>query len=190
MIILFPFDNTILYKENKSIKEIELSTSAMEEGKIKNIPIFEEELRKESKKRKWITLFQSKMLQLILPMDYNEKEKEVFIVILENIGFHNIKCKKEKIPIKKNQVFLELHKNYLNKVYLNKNQVIQEKYPYYILGNIEKTISYIISNYPFKKRFYFIGSYPHIPSLVKSLNQRNVFYYLDAKTFILKHTSP
>ena len=39
MITLFPFDNTIEYQENNAFEEFELSTRAMEDGKIKNIPI-------------------------------------------------------------------------------------------------------------------------------------------------------
>ena len=52
MITLFPFDNTIEYQENDKIEEFELSTRAMEDGKIKNIPIFESELKKNSQTKK------------------------------------------------------------------------------------------------------------------------------------------
>lgn len=190
MITLFPFDNTIEYQENDKIEELELSTRAMEDGKIKNIPIFESELKKMVKQKKWITLIRNKPLTLLLPMDYNEKEKEVFLVILENIGFHNIKTQKVKMEFKKNQIFLEIHKNYINKIYKKKTKIIHEKYPCYIFGSIENTISYIIKNHPGKKRFYFIGNYPNVKECVNHINQRNVYYYLDSNSFIIRHASP
>ena len=190
MIYLYPYENIIQYKIKEEIHEIELSTKSMEYGKIKNIPIFETELRQILKRKKWISFLQSKSITLILPLDYNEKEKEVFVVILENIGFKNIKITKQRVKIKKNGILLEIHHHYLNKIYLNKNKMICERYPYYIFHNTENTLHYITHDHGKKKRFYLFGSNPKIPHLVFELDNKNVFYYHNYKEYIINLSSP
>ncbi len=189
MIYLYPYENIIQYKEKEETSEIELSTNALINGKINNIPIFEAELKHALKKKKWITLFQEKAITLVLPLEYNEKEKEVFLVILENIGLKKIKCIKAKINLKKNKIVLEVHNNYLYKHYLNKKRIITEKYPYYIFKSAKKTIKYILDNQTKKNRFYFLGSNPKIPDLITYFNQPNLYYYTDYKEHIIKHSS-
>lgn len=190
MIYFYPYENIIQYKTKEEIKELKLSPKAMENGRVKNIPIFQSELKKICQKNKWLTIFKSKQITLILPLDYNEKEKEVFLVILENIGFRNIKWQKEKLNLKKNKVILEIHKTYLNKIYLKKKKIMIEKYPFYIFHNALKTIEYILANQEKKNRFYFLGSNSKIPAFITALNQKNLYYFQDYKEYIITHASP
>ena len=70
MIAIYLFENIIQYKEKEEIKEFIMPKKAMEYGKIKNIPIFEEYLGKLIKQEKWVTLFQSKPIAILLPLFY------------------------------------------------------------------------------------------------------------------------
>ena len=54
MIAIYLFENIIQYKEKEEIKEFIMPKKAMEYGKIKNIPIFEEYLGKLIKQEKWV----------------------------------------------------------------------------------------------------------------------------------------
>ena len=192
MITLYPYENSIQYKEKEEIKEINFSKKAMQYGKIKNIPIFENELKKEAQKRKWVTLFQTKKVHLILPNDYNEKEKEVFLVILENIGLRHIRCSKmnQYLEFKKNKIFLEVHKTYLIKTYYTKKKIVSEFFPYYLCSDAQSTIQHILNQHSIKHRYYLFGSNQNIPNMVKKLNNPNILYYQNCKNYILSVSSP
>ena len=94
MITLYLYENSIQYKDKKQIKEIEFPKEAMQYGKIKNIPIFELSLHKLIVKERWITLFKSKKVNIIIPAHYTEMDKEVLMTILNNLGITHIQYQK------------------------------------------------------------------------------------------------
>ena len=86
MIILYLYENTIQVKEKDIIKEFVLSPEAMMYGKVRNSNLFEQQLHKIVVQEKWITFFKTKKILLIVPANYEAIDKEIFTVILNNLG--------------------------------------------------------------------------------------------------------
>lgn len=191
MIILYLYDNIMQFKEKEEIKEYPFPKEAMDYGKIKNIPIFETYLQKLVKKEKWNHILKPKKYFIIIPNFYTECDKEVLTVILNNIGIRNIKFIKENklLKLKKNKVIINTHNKYLTLTQLEKNNLKSYFVPYYIFGNIEKTLDFIINNSSKKSRFYFIGNNNKFLTLMDSTTL-NLFYFYDYKTYLINQFIP
>lgn len=186
MITLYLYENTIQYKDKKQIKEIEFPKEAMQYGKIKNIPIFELSLHKLIVKERWVTLFKSKKVNIIIPAHYTEMDKEVLMTILNNLGITHIQYQKETnlYNFKKNQIYLNIHRRYLimlKKEYKKTNSFI---YPFYIFNTLENTLKYILNKEKTSK-IYLLGSNDNIPNIVNKLKQERIFYYHDYKNHLI-----
>lgn len=192
MIILYLYDNVIESKEKEEIKEHLFPKEAMDYGKIKNIPLFEAHLKTVAKKEKWVSFITSKKLFIILPNYYNECDKELLNTILSNIGVKNITFFKENnlLSLKKNNIFLNVFKKYLVITKRTKKKISSEVIPYYIFGNVEKTIDFILTKNEKKGRYFFIGNNDHIPELVERKKQPNLYFYSNYKTYIINLISP
>ena len=191
MIAIYLFENIIQYKEKEEIKEFIMPKKAMEYGKIKNIPIFEEYLGKLIKREQWVTLFQSKPIAILLPLFYEEVDREILTVILNNLGIKNIKYKKELslYDKKNNQLILNVHINYITVYYQHKGIAIKRFYPLNIYVNIEEAIKNIQKNYK-NTTIYFLGSNPKLTILIKKLNSHRCFYYQNHRTILLEKYIP
>lgn len=192
MITLYLYDNVIQSKEKEEIKEHVLPIKVMDYGKIKNIPMFEKHLKMIAKKEKWVKLVTSKKINIILPNYYNECDKEILNAILVNIGFKGITFTKENhlISLKKNSNLINVFNKYLVITKRSKNSINSEVIPYYILGNLEKTLEFILSKKTKKSRYFFIGNNDRIPELIEQKKSPNLYYYFNYKTYIINQISP
>ncbi len=192
MIIIYLFDNVIQYKEKEEIKEFTMPKNAMKYGKIKNIPIFEKELDKLIKKEKWGILFRSKTIHIILPVHYDEIDKEILTVLFNNNGIKNIKYTKEinLFDLKKNQIIINIHSAYLTTVEKRKKNIAIYFYPFNIFDSLENTLSFIFNKYSKKIRYILLGSNENIPKIAKKSNNKQLFYYQEYKRYIVKKYIP
>ena len=183
MIILYPYENVIQYKE-KEIKNFVVSKGAMQYGKIKNIPIFEKELKKLIKKEHWVTLLKQKNVVLITPSHYTEMDREVFTVILNNLGIKNIKYKKESALLekKKNTVLINLHETYATVI---KKEKVQTSlfYPLNIFSSLDSFLDFLMIS-P-NKRYIFYGTNENIFAKILERKQPNVFYYQNKNDYLI-----
>lgn len=187
MITLYLYENTIQYIEKEEIKEYHMSKKAMSYGKIKNIPIFEENLNKLIKKEKWSNLFHAKKINIITPTHYEEIDKEVLTVVLNNNGIKEIEFIKEinLLDIKNNQIIINLHKTYLTLVKQEKGNIKNYFYPLNIFKNTEEALNYIIKKYSKKFRYIFLGSNENIPILLEKIMNNNIFYYNELRNYLI-----
>jgi len=192
MITIYLYENIIQYKEKEEIKEFIMSPKGMKEGKIKNIPIFEENIGKLIKKEKWSTLFHSKELMVILPIHYEEIDKEILTIVLNNNGIRHIKYKKENnlIEMKKNQIIINLHHTYFTLTKKEKDKIKNYYYPLNIFPSIEEALKYVIKQSSKKCRFHFIGSNERLPKIIEKIVDQNIFYYNNFKTFLITKYIP
>ena len=191
MVAIYLFENIIQYKEKEEIKEFIMPKKAMEYGKIKNIPIFEEYLSKLIKQEKWVNLFQSKPIAILLPLFYEETDKEILTVILNNLGIKNIKYKKELsiYDKKNNQLILNVHTNYITVYYQQKCAGIKRFYPLNIYHNIDEAIKHIQKNYK-NTTMYLLGSNSKLANLIKKIDSHRCFYYQNHRTILLEKYIP
>lgn len=192
MITIYPYENSIQYQEKTEIKEFIMSPKSMQYGKIKNIPIFEENLSKLIKQEKWVTLFKSKSIRIILPIHYEEIDKEIITVILNNLGIKNIKYIKETnlLEIKNNQIILNVHETYITMIKKSKKNTINYFYPANIFPSIEHIIKNIIKENSSKYRYIFLGSNTNIPKMIENQENNNLFYYKNYKNYYLTKYIP
>jgi len=190
MVTLYFYDNIIQYKEREEIKEYILPSNAMDYGKIKNIPIFENCFKKLALQEKWLGIFQKKNITVILPNHYNEMDKEVIDAVFYNIGLKVVKYMKENklYNLKNNQVILNIHQKYLTYISKQKNKIIVEVYPFYIFNNLNSTLNFILKNKPSKNRYFCIGNNHNIPHIVDMKNVSNLLYYRDYSEHLIKKT--
>lgn len=189
MITLYLYDNIIQYKEKEEIKECPLSEEALEYGRIKNITLFETQLEKLAKQKKWLSLFKSKKIQIILPFYYSDCDKEVLTVILQNIGFQNIKLKKEGqcINLKKYQIICNIHKKYLVLYKFQKEPML---YPFYLFSGMKNTLEFILKKNSRKFQYILIGNNPKIIEYAEQKKDSNICYYQECKEYIIKQRIP
>lgn len=189
MITLYLYDNIIQSKEKEEIKEHILPEEALDYGKIKNIFLFESHLEKLAKKEKWLTLFKSRKLIIILPSNYTSCDKEILNVILQNIGFQNIKfiCEKECLNLKKDQIIAIVHKKYL--VTLKKDSDPMT-YPYYIFQNMKNTLDFLIKKNSKKYHYILIGNCCKIIEYAESKKTNNIHYYQEYSEYIINNAIP
>jgi len=188
MVTIYLFENIIQYKEKEEIKEYSMPTNAMKYGKIINIPIFESAFNKLAKKEKWICWYKSKSMTIILPVHYEETDKEVLTVVLNNIGIKKITYKKEIniLNIKNNQKILNIHENYVTTIEQKKGNKKIYFYPTNIFLNTESLISFILKNDKSKYRYYILGSKKNISKVVETINKTNIYYYKKSRTQIIE----
>jgi len=192
MITLYLYENIIQYMEKEEIKEYIINENAMSYGKIKNIPQFEEALIELIKKEKWSTLFYSKKIRIIIPIHYEEIDKEILTTLLLNNGIKHITYKKESslLELKNNQVILNLHQNYLTMLKKTRGKTEKLFFPTNIFQTPENMIKYIIENNSKKYRYYFIGSNKNISKIVNNLNDNRLFYYCNNHVYLMKKLIP
>jgi len=192
MITLYFYENIIQYKEKEEINEFIISPKAMQYGKIRNIPLFEEKIGELIKKEKWNTLFHKKELTIILPIHYEEIDKEVLNTILNNYGFNKVKYIKEinLLELKKNQTIINLHEKYFTLIKNKDNNKKCYFYPINIFGTIEESLKYLKTNSTLKERFFFFGSNEKLPQIIDKILDSNVFYYSNYKTYLISKCIP
>ena len=188
MIILYPYENVIQYKEQE-IKNFVVSKNSMQYGKIKNIPIFEKELKKLIKKEHWVTLLKPKNIVLIIPSHYTEMDKEVFTVILNNLGLKNIKYKKESTLLekKKNTIYINLHETYATVIKKEKVQTTLF-YPLNIFSSLDSFLDFIIVSQ--NRRYLFYGTNEDVLNKILERKQANVFYYQRKEEYLISKYLP
>ncbi len=186
MITIYLYENTIQYKENEQIKKTVFPKESMAYGKIKNINLFEQTLYKFINKEKWITFLKTKKIQLIIPGDYENVDKEILLTILNNLGLTHITCYDEKnlYPINKNQIYINVHNNYLLLTKKKSKKNITINYPFYIFNGFKNTLNYILKKYK-NNYFYLYGSNEQIPTFVIKLQNKKVYYYQNYKNYII-----
>ncbi len=192
MITLYLYENKIQYMEKEEIKEYTISKKAMKYGKIKNIPLFEEELIKLIKKEKWSTLIYSKKIKIILPIHYEEIDKQILTSILKNNGIKIISYVKEStlFNLKKNQIIINIHDNYFT-ILKKKNNKIEKNYvPTMFFKSLKQIIKALLENNSEKYRYYFLGSNKEIITIIKELENRKIFYFNNASTYLLEKEIP
>lgn len=184
MVILYPYENVIQYQEKEKIKTFVFSKNAMQYGKIKNIPIFERELKKLVKKEHWISLLKQKEIVLITPTHYHEIDREVFTVLLNDLGLKNIKYKKESALIekKKNTVFIHLHETYAMVIKKEKNQVTLF-YPLNIFSSLDHFFDFLLIDS--NKRYIFWGTNKEMIKKITERKLANVFFYQNLENFLI-----
>lgn len=192
MIDIYLFDNIIQYKQKEEIKEFIMPKNAMKYGKVKNIPIFEKQLEKLAKKERWLTLLKARKIHIILPSHYNEVDKEVILVIFNNIGLKKIKCNKELnyLELKKNQILINVHNDYLTLLRKEKNKIITGIYPYDIFENFNHTIEYILKKFSTKYRYYFLGNNNIFIKFIETKKQKNLYYFQNHNEYIINKILP
>lgn len=192
MITLYFYENKIQYMEKEEIKEYKVSQKAMQYGKIKNISLFEEELAKLIKKEKWSTLISSKKMRIILPIHYEEIDKEIITTLLINNGIKKITYIKENslFDLKKNQIIVNLHDNYLTILKKTNNKITKEFIPVGFFKSLKNLIKNLLENNPEKSRYYFLGSNKEIKKVIKELRKNNIFYFNNNSTYILEKGIP
>lgn len=192
MITIYLYENIIEYKEKESIKEFIFPKEAMEYGKIKNIPIFEETLKRLIQKEKWNKLLFSKTIHIILPLHYNELDKEILTVLLNNNGIKNIRYMREihLLDLKKNNIIINLHNTYLTLIKKEKQKTIILFYPINIFKNIQNTLDYILKNNKQNTKIFFLGSNKNIPSIVLSQKNNKLFYYKNHRNYLITKYIP
>lgn len=186
MITLYFYDNIIQYKEKEEIKEIALPEEILDYGKIKNIYLFETYMEKLAKQKKWLSLFKTKKITIILPVTYSDCDKEVLSVILQNVGFQNISYKREEesLHLRKNQIICNIHKKYL---VVYKKDTDTSFYPYYIFLNMKNTLEYIVKKSSKKYQFILIGNHPKIMDYAE---KNKLCYYQNYQEYIIMNTIP
>lgn len=186
MITLYFFDNIIQYKEKEEIIEIVFPEDVLDYGKVKNISLFETNLEKLARQKKWITLLRTKKITIIIPSYYSECDKEVLTVIFQNIGLQNINFKKEEecLNLRKNQIICNIHKKYLM---LYKKDSEPLLYPFYIFLSMKKTMDYILRKTSNKYQYILIGNNSKI---IDYAEENNLCYYQDLKEYIIKNITP
>ncbi len=191
MILIYPYENVIQYKEKGIIKEYTVSKKAMQYGKIKNIPIFEYEIGKLIKKEHWVTLLKSKKITLILPIHYNEIDKEIFTVLLNNNGIKNIKYKKETSLLEKknNKVIINIHKTYCNIVETKEN-ASYKFLPLNIFSSQDDFLKFLLIHYSKETQFLLYGSNEEIITIIKKKRVQNIFYYNNPKNYLITKYIP
>lgn len=187
MITLYFYDNIIQYKKKEEIHEFYLPKNCMKYGKVTNIPIFEQTINLFVTKHKWNSLFKTKKILLILPMNYTESDKEIITVILNNVGLKEIFYKKESnfFVLKKNDIILIIHQEYLLSIEKKKNQVISLCYPYCLFLSMENTLRYFINHHSSRYRYFLLGNNSNIPNLYKLYVDKSIFYYYNYSTYII-----
>ncbi len=192
MITLYLFENIIQYKEKEEIKEFVFPKKAMKYGKIRNIPLFEKKLEELVKKEKWVSFFQTKQITIILPLHYEEIDKEILLMLLNELGFKKTKTKKEinLYKRKNNQVILNIHNSYATLFVQKKGKTIKKFYPTNIFFNVEKMLNFILQNYENESLFHIMGSYPNMKTLVKNLANTKCLYFKNSRTYLLEKYIP
>ena len=192
MVTLYFYENIIQYMEKEEVKEYEVSKKAMSYGKIKNIPLFENEIANLIKQEKWCTLLHSKKITLILPLHYEEVDKELMTTILNNNNIKSINYKKESnlFPLKKNQIIINFHENYLTSLQKIKNKIEKKFIPTNIFQSSESMIKYLIENSSEKSRFYFLGSNKNISKLIRKIHNNRLFYFQNANDHVIQMLIP
>ena len=188
MIEVYLYENVMQYKVKEVIKEFVFPKNAMYYGKIRNIPIFEETLYKLVKKEKWNQFLKPKNITVILPSHYQEIDKEMLTVLFQNVGIKSIKFKKEinLLPLKNNQVYLNVNQNYILGIIRKKNRVDKRFFPVNIFNSVENTIKHILKVYGDSVRYYLYGTYSSIEKLPIKYNKKDIFYFRNSNHFLLR----
>jgi len=192
MITLYFYENIIQYMEKEEIQEYKISPKAMKYGKIRNIPIFEEEFSQLVKQEKWSTLFHTKKIRIILPLHYEEIDKEILTSILNNNNIKQITFQKEinLFQLKKNQIIVNLNETYLTLIKKAKRKTEILFFPTNIFQSTENMLKHIIENNSEKSRFYFLGSNKNISKLITKINNNRLFYFQNASQHIIQKLIP
>ncbi len=191
MITIYPYENVIQYEENEKVQEFRLSKKAMKYGKIINIPRFEKELEELIKRENWKKRMKPKKFLLLLPIHYEEVDKELFTVLLNNAGIKKITYQKEqsRLPLKKNDTYINIHETYITLI--EKKKTISKKmYSIDVFQSIYKTLDFIFTNQQGKTKYLLYGSNQNIPNIVNAYQKENLYFYNNYKTFIITKTKP
>ena len=188
MVVIYLYENVIQYLQNKKIHEFTISKKAMQYGKIKNIPLFEKELHKLIKKEKWVTFIHSISLKIILPIHYEETDKELLTILLNNNGIKKISYLKEEnlLSCQKDQMLIELHQNYFL-TYKNEKINWVKFCPLNIFQKETEAMRYLFKKEKNQTSFLFFGSNSKIPSLINKIQKKNCLYYNNYKTYLLEN---
>ena len=109
-------------------------------------------------------------------------------VLFQNVGIKSIKFKKEinLLPIKNNQVYLNVNQNYILGIIRKKNRVDKRFFPVNIFNSVENTIKHILKVYGDSVRYYLYGTYLNIEKLPIKYNKKDIFYFRNSNHFLLR----
>ncbi len=192
--IIIYISNNILncyLKREKKYYTWNLSSKIMKYGKIIHRPKFQKELTFFFKKEKILKKFQKNILYFLVPPNFEEIDKEILKLSVEDINIYELKIIKENnlYSLRKNIMWINLNENY---AYLS---IKTNHHMLTILWNSSQGYSLIdfikiqLKNYPKIKKLILIGSNRKIPEISNQLfvaTKKRVLYYEEYDKYLIK----
>lgn len=192
-IIMYLTNNTIhcYIKKEKKYFIWNLSPKILKYGKIVHRPKFQKELAEFFKKEKILKRFHRNIIYFLTPPIFEEVDKEILKLILEDFPINELKFIKENnlYQIRKNIIWINLNNTYAY-IFMKTNHHIITMLWHNNQGiKLEELVKNQLSIYPKIKKIILIGTNKDLPIISETLaknTQKRVLYYEDYDKYLIK----